>query len=803
MKSITASIYFTALLAGIIFRTVSVAAPVVAGRPTSEGRTIISMNGTWQIAESVSSNDIPSTFDHTVVVPGLVNQAKPSFPEVDLFASHYYFKRFARKDRAYPWGSSNVMLRAEDPLPVIGIPVNKRNYFWYRKTFAPPAKREVALLKIGKSQFGAKVWLNGREVGEHLSCWTAGYFNLTDAMNWSGENQLIVRIGAHPAVLPENIPGAGLYSSKHKWTPGIYDDVSLIFCDNPVIETIQVAPRIDSSEVLIQTKVRNYGPAKTFELAHTVSTWKEGKELVQLKPLSDKIGTGEEKTYTQTTRIENARLWSPEDPFLYSVESRTGGDSCKTRFGMREYRFDNTKRTGYLNGKPYYLRGGNIELHLYFEDPLCGDRPWDRAWVKKLIADIPKELNWNAFRLSMGPVPDMWLDIADEEGILIQNEPILWIWGQDLPPVEAGWSMDEFIKEYSRWMRDLWNHPCIFVWDASNETNWEKLAGIINAVRPLDLSNRAWDFNDSKPAGPGDVAEVHSYLVNLTQRYRTIRQLNTFDSDMGTFGPDDFLNGWIQAGGRTGRCSVINEYAWLWLYPDGTPLDITRVIYETIPLAERQDYRFYLTAALTEMWRAQRSAVGIFDYEYFGSYLPRNPGPYHLGNFVDPVNLKLYPEFERYMVDAFKPLGVYLKFWGDGEPETESPRTQWFNITGGAERKFDVVLVNDDQEPVSGRLVLSLEALDGKVLSSAEKQFRLEAVGKNTYELSVPVPKESGRYLLNATAHPEGSRHKGTTVSRRKISVMPAGESPAGPVSGETKVNTPPSQNMQDLLQQQ
>jgi hypothetical protein len=69
--------------------------------------------------------------------------------------------------------------------------------------------------------------------------------------------------------------------------------------------------------------------------------------------------------------------------------------------------------------------------------------------------------------------------------------------------------------------------------------------------------------------------------------------------------------------------------------------------------------------------------------------------------------------------------------------------------------------------------------------------------------LSVPVPKESGRYLLNATAHPDGSRHKGTTVSRRKISVMPAGESPAGPVSGETKLNKPPAQNMQDLLQQQ
>jgi hypothetical protein len=57
-----------------------------------------------------------------------------------------------------------------------------------------------------------------------------------------------------------------------------------------------------------------------------------------------------------------------------------------------------------LNGKPYNMRGGNIELHLYLKDPLCGSYPWDRAWVKKFNADIPKLLNWNTFRFSLSPV---------------------------------------------------------------------------------------------------------------------------------------------------------------------------------------------------------------------------------------------------------------------------------------------------------------------------------------------------------------------------------------------------------------
>lgn len=70
----------------------------------AEGRAVISLNGTWQIDESVSAHEIPAAFDHTVAVPGLVNHAKPSFPEVDLFASRFYFERFARKDRVYPFG---------------------------------------------------------------------------------------------------------------------------------------------------------------------------------------------------------------------------------------------------------------------------------------------------------------------------------------------------------------------------------------------------------------------------------------------------------------------------------------------------------------------------------------------------------------------------------------------------------------------------------------------------------------------------------------------------------------------------
>ena len=73
-------------------------------------------------------------------------------------------------------------------MPDFGVSRQDRNYFWYARRFQVPARKQVAILKVGKAQFGTAVWLNGRKIGEHLGCFTAGYFDLTEAMSWSGEN---------------------------------------------------------------------------------------------------------------------------------------------------------------------------------------------------------------------------------------------------------------------------------------------------------------------------------------------------------------------------------------------------------------------------------------------------------------------------------------------------------------------------------------------------------------------------------------------------------------------------------------
>ena len=112
------------------------------------------------------------------------------------------------------------------------------------ESFELKEKKEVVVLKINKAQFGTQVWINGKNAGEHFGCFTAGYFDITRFVKQPGRNEIVIRIGAHPKALPEWVP-FGTDLEKRKWTPGIYDDVSVIACNNPYIETLQIAPDIN------------------------------------------------------------------------------------------------------------------------------------------------------------------------------------------------------------------------------------------------------------------------------------------------------------------------------------------------------------------------------------------------------------------------------------------------------------------------------------------------------------------------------------------------------------------------------
>ena len=131
-------------------------------------RTIIQLDGEWQIADSINAAAMPQTFPARVSVPGLVHLATPAFPDVDLFDGREFIEASIREKK----------LPESARVVTAGIPRQIRNYFWYQRTFQVDKLRAWALLRVGKAQFGTAVWVNGVKAGEHLGCFTAGIFEV-------------------------------------------------------------------------------------------------------------------------------------------------------------------------------------------------------------------------------------------------------------------------------------------------------------------------------------------------------------------------------------------------------------------------------------------------------------------------------------------------------------------------------------------------------------------------------------------------------------------------------------------------
>ena len=700
-------------------------------------RTTLSLDGQWDIADSIEAGDLPAAWSHKAPVPGLAHSAVPGFQDVDEFESRQLIQNRVARGLA---PASALVSNA-------GVSRQQRNWFWYRRRFDVAAVRRVATLRIDKAQFGATVWVNGQQVGEHLPCFTAAIFDVSGKLR-QGSNEIVVRVGAHPGVLPSTV-SAGTDFEKNRWTPGIYDSVSLALSDNPAIAEVQVAPSRDLQSVTVQTKLRNHSAQPVaFALTEAVHAWKSDAIVASAPAMQLRLAAGEERTVTRKIAIPAAKLWTPEQPNLYVLETGTGGDSAATRFGMREFHFETATKRAYLNGRPYFMRGSNITLHRFFEDPKSGVLPWDEKWVRKLLVAIPQEMHWNSFRFCIGPVPGKWFDIADEAGLLIQNEYFVWTgkaWhgAENQVRFDAG----QMVREYGEWMRDNWNHPSVAIWDANNET-FDPMFGekIIPAVRALDLSNRPWENSYNPPVGPDDPVEDHPYeFSGMARSGGPEFSMTTFERPNGK-----------APGAPSGHALILNEYGWTWLNRDGSPTELTKDLYpRLLPANATAEDRFalnaYLLAGITEFWRAYRQYAAVLHFVYLMS---SDPLGYTADHFRDVEKLELEPHFRDYMSHAFAPLGVYLSFW---QPKLAAGK-----------QTFQVMLVNDEYQAARGSVTVSLLSASGGEAARAQAPFQVGSLGQTTLYIDLDVPHTPGDFLLQAKADAGNGK---PVLSRRRVAI--------------------------------
>lgn len=690
-------------MSNIIRRIVlsSVLVFLASGARAAEGRRTIALDGIWQMAES-KADAMPAAFDHQAPVPGLADMAAPPFVEAGV--------------------------KEKDP---------RRTAFWYRRTFTldgpVPA---VAVLKIHKARYGTRVFLNGAPVGEHPACFTPGYFDLRPHLKGNGQaNELTIRVGADRTAVPETIPWGHDYE-KTRYIPGIYDSVELSLSGAPHIVRVQVAPDVPGKQARVQVVVRNDGPAVETTVACSVrplgNLAGSGKAAPAAQANAGSAATpklalqpGQEQTVELRVPIADCRLWSPEEPFLYELQTTTAADSTTTRFGMRSFAFDPKTKLPMLNGKPYYLRGTNICIDRFFEDPGRGDKPWREPWVRAVIRAF-RSMHWNSCRYCIGFPPELWYRIADEEGLMIQDE--FPVWGQ------TG-RLEPLTEQYAEWMRERWNHPSVVIWDAQNETANQEITGqALTAVRSLDLSNRPWDNGWASPQAPTDVYEAHPYRSSSPAfRLSAFAKMSPRPGDPGSGSGNPVPN-------RHDNPIVINEYGWLWLNRDGSPTTLSVKAYESL-LGEdnntpqrRRTYARYL-AAKTEFWRAGRRCAGVLHFCGLGY---SRPGGQTSDNFIDIEQPRFEPNFFQYVRDAFAPVGLMIDFWSDELP-AGAAKTQ----------AVPVVVINDLDTPWSGPVRLRL-LRDGKVLSEQSRDARVPPLGREVVAFETTLPGEPGRYELVA-----------------------------------------------------
>src|ERR1017187_8017822 len=101
-------------------------------------RVTLSLDGEWQIEDSLAAEPAPTEWHHRAPVPGLAHLAQRGFADVDQFDSKEVISNRVRKG----------VLPESALVETAGVSHQNRNYFWYAKTFRATARKQIAILRI-------------------------------------------------------------------------------------------------------------------------------------------------------------------------------------------------------------------------------------------------------------------------------------------------------------------------------------------------------------------------------------------------------------------------------------------------------------------------------------------------------------------------------------------------------------------------------------------------------------------------------------------------------------------------------
>ena len=316
-------------------------------------------------------------------------------------------------------------------------PAGKGEYKKQFKVESGEWKNKRVMLHFEGVYQKAEVFVNGQKAGQHAYGYTPFTVDITQYLyKDKRDNEVVVKVDNSEQPNCRWYSGSGIY--RHVWLvtkKQRYIDEWSVKVTMPDIHTVNI-----KAEVVMEDGTR--------------------------KPIE------------KTIHVEQPRLWSPDDPYLYHTTIEAEGDVVPVTYGIRTIEY--TAEKGFLlNGKPLKINGAC----LHHDDGVLGAMAFDAAEIRKVR--LMKESGFNLIRTAHNPTTRAFLDACDSLGMLVIGEAFDG-WRTAKNPYDYSTLIDSCYQEdiHAMVKRDR-NHPSIICWSIGNEVIERKDIRVVTTARKL------------------------------------------------------------------------------------------------------------------------------------------------------------------------------------------------------------------------------------------------------------------------------------------------------------------------------
>lgn len=336
---------------------------------------------------------------------------------------------------------------------------------WYRYQLTPKDewKGKRIVLDFQGIMLVGDVYLNGKRIGGTDYGYLGFDIDLSKLLKWGEANEITVKADTRNPNNSRWFTGAGLYRDVNL----IITDKNLFFPRHPLFIRTQ-----DNKEVKIKAEIINQqklakGQGKAVIPVEVRILDADGKVVAQQKNNIDFNAKWRDREYElPAISLENAQLWSPDTPYLYTAEvtlyDNEGNiaDQIKEPFGVRTIEM-NPEKGLLVNGKKVLLKGYANHHTL----GALGAAAYPRAIEKRL--KLMKEFGMNHIRTSHNPYSEDFLKLCDKYGILVVDE-LYDKWLTQYAGGRVEWE-SLWQNDIPEWVKRDRNHPSVILWSLGNE----------------------------------------------------------------------------------------------------------------------------------------------------------------------------------------------------------------------------------------------------------------------------------------------------------------------------------------------